>query len=59
MTLEEARKILQEYNGNLAANKLPKQIMDAKWVVYNEDISKKYPPEDYPHLEPDYFEGWK
>lgn len=59
MTLEEARKILQEYGGNLAARKLPKKIMDAKWVVYNEDISKKYPPETHPHLEPDFFEGWK
>lgn len=58
MTLEEARKILSEYGGSLSANKLPKHIMDAKYVVYNEDISKKYPAETHPHLEPDFFEGW-
>ena len=58
MTLEEAQKLLSEYPGNLA-KKLPKKIMHAKWIVYNEIIIKKYPPEQYPHLEPDFFEGWK
>lgn len=59
MNLEEARKILTEYKGSLANRKLPKKIMDAKWIVYNEDIRKKYPSETHPHLEPDFFEGWK
>jgi len=59
MTLIEAKKILSEYGGNLAASKLPAKVMSAKWVVYNEEISKQYPPETHPHLEPDFFEGWK
>ena len=58
MNLEEARKILNEYKGSLTRN-VPRKIMHAKWIVYNEDICKKYPIETHPHLEPDFFEGWK
>jgi hypothetical protein len=59
MNLEQAKKLLSEYRGNLSARKLPKKIMEAKWVYYNEVLSKQYPPETHPHLEPDFFEGWK